>query len=583
MLVKVAICHLENKNMLGGVCLTICVPLTPGVKRTLEELAVLIKGELKNGVASSSLYTEYPTVHKSYTEISSDDATWILTSAFIIFTMQSGFGLLESGMVSSKNEANIMVKNAVDVIYGGLAYWVFGFALSFGTKERNNGFCGLGYFFTDAEEHEMGTVYAKYFFQLSFSTTATTIVSGAMAERASLKAYTLFSFVNTITYCFPAHWIWDEMGWLKALGAVDIAGGSAVHLVGGISGLVATLILKPRHGKFDPKCPAKQMASPTNVLLGTFMLWWGWLGFNCGSTFGISGAKWKLASSYLMHKKQLNIHVFVTGILGGLVSITAICSVARPWEALVIGSIGALIACSGCSLLEKLKIDDPVGCVPTHAFAGIWGLIAVGLFAEKDTLEGRFSNSYGVFKGGPWRFLGVQLLLIVAVVSWGAVTTFLELKLIDKIFPLRVTLENELLGADDYEHGIKYDFLEFEEFQGPEEVSSSPPKTGGIVDESNGIIVSEQVTKRSSVDVEGAFRRKRMHLGKYDIRKQEILNGKLNFEDFPDSEIKDEPALLSFENKGLKLPGVTNDEESVVCSPAIEEGLSDKPHEVTLE
>ena len=232
--------------------------------------------------------------------IGSDDATWILTSAFIIFTMQSGFGLLESGMVSRKNEVNIMVKNAVDVIYGGLSYWFFGFAFSFGIAERGNPFCGLGYFFTDADESKMGLVFSKYFFQLSFSTTATTIVSGAMAERTNLKAYTLYSFVNTLTYSFPAHWIWDEKGWLRTLGAVDIAGCSAVHLVGGVSGLVATLMLKPRTGRFDARGTPIQMASPTNVLLGTFMLWWGWLGFNCGSTFGISGGKWKLASRYGM-------------------------------------------------------------------------------------------------------------------------------------------------------------------------------------------------------------------------------------------------------------------------------------------
>ena len=232
--------------------------------------------------------------------IGSDDATWILTSAFIIFTMQSGFGLLESGMVSRKNEANIMVKNAVDVIYGGLSYWIFGFALSFGSSDHANAFCGYEYFLTDAHESQMGQVFSKYFFQLSFSTTATTIVSGAMAERTSLKAYTLYSFLNTLTYSIPAHWIWHNKGWLRAMGAVDIAGCGAVHLVGGVSGLVATLMLKPRTGRFDPNSPPKHMASPTNVLLGTFMLWWGWLGFNCGSTFGISGMKWKLASRYVV-------------------------------------------------------------------------------------------------------------------------------------------------------------------------------------------------------------------------------------------------------------------------------------------
>lgn len=230
---------------------------------------------------------------------SSDDAIWILTSAFIIFTMQSGFGLLESGLVSRKNEVNIMMKNAIDVISGGLAYWIFGFAFSFGNNNGTNAFCGMGLFFTDTDEKLMGHVYSKYFFQLSFATTATTIVSGAMAERTNLKAYIAFSFFNTLAYCFPAHWIWADNGWLKKLGAVDVAGGSAVHVVGGVSGLAATIYLKPRTGQFNNKYQKKQphnMASPTNVILGTFMLWWGWLGFNCGSTFGTSGEKWKLVA-----------------------------------------------------------------------------------------------------------------------------------------------------------------------------------------------------------------------------------------------------------------------------------------------
>lgn len=403
--------------------------------------------------------------------ILSGDATWILTSAFIIFTMQSGFGLLEAGMVSRKNEANIMVKNAVDVVYGGLSYWLFGFALSFGKGEQRNSFCGLGYFLTDADDGEMGHVFSKYFFQLSFATTATTIVSGAMAERTSLKAYTLYSFLNTLTYCIPAFWVWDDSGWLRKMGAVDVAGSGAVHLVGGVSGLVATIMLKPRIGRFDENSPSKQMASPTNVMLGTFMLWWGWLGFNCGSTFGISGKKWILASrsavvtingsigggilgmlySYIFFKKKLDISIFVTGILSGLVGITAVCALCRPWEAIVIGAIGALLACPGCALLERLRIDDPVGCVPTHGVAGIWGVLAVGLFAEK---EDTFSSELGIFKGGPWWFLGVQLLMVVVLTAWAACTTCLELLLVDKVFGLRMSVEEELLGADKVEHAI---------------------------------------------------------------------------------------------------------------------------------
>ena len=239
---------------------------------------------------------------KSSDDFQPDDATWILTSAFIIFTMQSGFGLLEAGLVSRKNETNIMVKNAIDIIFGGLAYWIFGFAISFGNGYWNNGFTGWGDFLVDSDDHDFG-IFAKYFFQLSFATTSTTIVSGAMAERVNINAYIAFSFFNTLSYAFPAHWVWDDKGFLKVMGAVDVAGGGPVHLVGGVAAIIAAVMLKPRKSKFDEHGNPRevQMASPTNVLLGTFMLWWGWLGFNCGSTFGISGIKWKLASRLYCH------------------------------------------------------------------------------------------------------------------------------------------------------------------------------------------------------------------------------------------------------------------------------------------
>lgn len=233
-------------------------------------------------------------------DVDPNDATWILTSAFIILAMQSGFGLLESGMASRKNETNIMVKNAIDVLCGGLAYWMFGFALSFGESEYSNSFCGIGYFLVKTDNiSDEGWLHAKYFFQLSFATTATTIVSGAMAERVYLKAYTVFAFFNVLSHCLPAHWVWDKKtGWLFKMGFVDVAGASVVHIIGGVTGLIATMMLKPRHKRFAANGEAKPMeiSSPSNVLLGTFMLWWGWLGFNCGSTFGVSNGKWKLAA-----------------------------------------------------------------------------------------------------------------------------------------------------------------------------------------------------------------------------------------------------------------------------------------------
>ncbi|XP_072051523.1 putative ammonium transporter 3 [Amphiura filiformis] len=209
------------------------------------------------------------------TKWDADDATWVLTSAFIIFTMQSGFGLLESGSVSLKNEVNIMVKNAVDIFFGGLSYWMFGYGFSFGVGVYSNGFIGDGQFLVDSMAHDehLGHLYAHFFFHASFSTTATTIVSGAMAERTKLEAYILFSFFNTFMYCVPCHWMWSTNGWLKQLGATDVAGASTVHLVGGVTGLVATLMLKPRLGILEQRIKMRSMSSPTNALLGMFMLW----------------------------------------------------------------------------------------------------------------------------------------------------------------------------------------------------------------------------------------------------------------------------------------------------------------------
>jgi ammonia channel protein AmtB len=184
----------------------------------------------------------------------------------------SGFGVLESGCVSPKNEVNIMVKNVLDVVFGGITYWAFGFGFSFGNDPGTNPFIGVGCFFVDADGEPMGQIFSIFLFQLSFSTTATTIVSGAMAERTKLHAYLLFSMLNTVTFSVVAHWLWAETGFLHQLGAVDIAGCGPVHLVGGVSGLVATLILKPRQGVFQHK-EKPPLPSPLKAILGMFMLW----------------------------------------------------------------------------------------------------------------------------------------------------------------------------------------------------------------------------------------------------------------------------------------------------------------------
>jgi ammonia channel protein AmtB len=200
--------------------------------------------------------------------------------------------------VQAKNEVNIMIKNVVDVVFGGMSYWMFGYGLSYGSESSTNPFCGIGsWFVTSKDPDEMGVVYSNFIFQLSFTTTATTIVSGAMAERTKLTSYIIFSYFNTLTYCFPAHWMWAENGFLRQLGCIDVAGSGPVHLLGGISALIGAVLLGPRMGRYDnPDQGDVQPCNPTNSVLGLFMLWWGWLAFNAGSTYGISGGKWKLAS-----------------------------------------------------------------------------------------------------------------------------------------------------------------------------------------------------------------------------------------------------------------------------------------------
>ncbi len=208
---------------------------------------------------------------------STSTITKVTNSNTLLGLLLAGFGLLESGACSLKNEVNIMMKNAVDVVFGGISVWMFGFGAAFDDATRpdkdKNPFTGIGPFFVDADEEHMGYIFSCFIFQLSFATTATTIVSGAMAERTKLGSYIVFSFINTAIFCFPAYWIWAPHGFLRRLGALDIAGAGAVHLVGGSSGLVATMMLKPRHGRFDKK-EAPPMGCPTNALLGMFMLWY---------------------------------------------------------------------------------------------------------------------------------------------------------------------------------------------------------------------------------------------------------------------------------------------------------------------
>lgn len=298
---------------------------------------------------------------------------------------------------------------------------MFGYGLSFG--EPSTPFCGFGNFFFDGSGDRSndgdGSAFVHYVFQFSFATTATTIVSGAISERVKLHAYNLFSFFNTLVYCFPASWAWNGQGWLQALGFFDFAGSCVVHTVGGTSALVATLMMGPRMGWSKSDKRSRAMSSPVTALTGAFMLWWAWLGFNCGSTFGVSGGLWRsssavavntlnasiggalmgLALSLVFKKGKYDICYLLNSILCGLVSVTGIAAVTTARESVVVGAVGSLLAIATNELIVICGIDDPVGSIPIHLVGGTWATLAVGLFGQP-TIGGVFNLRPGLFHGG---------------------------------------------------------------------------------------------------------------------------------------------------------------------------------------
>ena len=312
------------------------------------------------------------------------------------------------------------------------------------------------------KKNGFGWLYANFFFQLTFSTTATTIVSGCLAERTKFIGYIIFSSLNTFIYIFPAHWIWNKNGWLNKLGVIDYAGAGPVHLMGGITGLVGTIILGPRLKINKP-------SSPVNSILGLFMLWWGWLGFNCGSTQGITQHMWLYASkaavttviasiggglcgilySYFLYEEKLLIELIINSILGSLVSVTPCCIYITTPESFFIGIVGALVAIKSNDIIKNFGIDDPVGAIGVHTFSSYWGLLAAGLFSQNNI--GLDINN-GLFYGGGFYLIGIQILEIVSITIWSTILSIIFFKLIDITIGLRLTPENEIIGADTLYH-----------------------------------------------------------------------------------------------------------------------------------
>lgn len=394
---------------------------------------------------------------------------WVLTAMALVFAMQLGFCLLEVGFVRAKNSINVAIKNVMDFCISGFLFWLFGYAVMFGADW--SGIVGVAGFMPD--HLDAATPLVFMLFQMMFCGTATTIVSGAVAERMGYGSYIIVSaLLSAVIYPIFGHWAWGGMagphsqGWLSALGFIDFAGSTVVHSVGGWLSLAAVLVLGPRVGRFDPGVRALGSSNLTMAASGVLVLWFGWLGFNGGSVLGdldkapgvllntvVAGCAGGLSGHFLsvLMEPKPRVEHFLNGILGGLVGITACALVVATASAAIIGAIAGVIVIAGGVLLDRLKIDDAVGAVPVHLFAGIWGTLCVALFGDVELFNDGLTR---------WQQLGVQAL---GVVSCGAFTFGLGYGLlwsINRFFPLRIDEEAERLGLNVAEHGATSPMLD---------------------------------------------------------------------------------------------------------------------------
>jgi len=422
------------------------------------------------------------------TQQSDLDVLWLLFGAYLVFFMQCGFALLEAGSVRAKNTKNILLKNVLDACLGGLIWWTIGYPIALGdmgTSETKDDVT-QPFFMDRIEGKSAHTYYAMWMFQWAFAATAATIVSGAVAERCAFSAYLCYTFALTaFIYPVVVYWGWGAHGFLSAWGAefplganglIDFAGSGVVHMTGGGAALMGAIALGPRTGRFAPRTGEVQdMPGHSTVLaaLGTFILWFGWYGFNPVSTLAFeymqdaaraavtttlaacAGGATTLAIHVAL-KNPPDVSPALNGILAGLVSITGPCPVVDAWAAVLIGFIGAFVYYGSSKLLLKLKIDDPLDASPVHFFCGMWGVIASGLFANKEFTSGVYGTSeddYGALMGGGGAQLGVQFIGMLTIGAWTCATTgavFFALRMM-KI--LRVSAEDEDAGLDSSHHG----------------------------------------------------------------------------------------------------------------------------------
>ncbi|QDU26127.1 Signal transduction histidine-protein kinase BarA [Anatilimnocola aggregata] len=388
------------------------------------------------------------------------DCVWMLLCACLVMLMQAGFCCLETGLVRAKNSINVAIKNLFDFCIASLLYWAVGFGLMFGTSY-------YGLFGTDHFLPESGSGYwllSFLFFQLVFCGTSTTIISGAVAERMRFSSYVVISvLVSGLFYPIFGHWAWgglpgtDSFGWLRKLGFIDFAGSTVVHSLGGWLSLAAILVLGKRQGQFEPGKPPIHGFNLPLTTLGVFLLWFGWFGFNGGSTFAVNasiptillntnlaaatGGIAALAVAWPMLRRP-DVPLLMNGVLAGLVSVTASCNIVDPAAALAIGAIGGALSVFVAWQLERFKIDDAVGAVPVHGFCGAWGTLAVALFGDVSTFE---SGSRG------WQLL-IQSAGVLTCLAWGLGFGYVVLFGVNRLMRLRVTAAEELAGLNHSEH-----------------------------------------------------------------------------------------------------------------------------------
>ncbi|MDR1766238.1 MAG: ammonium transporter [Lachnospiraceae bacterium] len=403
---------------------------------------------------------------------------WFLIGAALVFFMQGGFAMVEGGLTRAKNAGNIIMKNLMDFCIGTVVFLLLGFSLMMG---EHNGFIGKPSLDVFTQFTDSG-VMSNFVFNLVFCATAATIVSGAMAERTKFSAYCIYSgVISLLIYPIEAGWVWNSDGWLASKSYIDFAGSSAIHMVGGVTAFIGAMLLGPRLGKYavDAETGKKVPKAITGhsiplAALGCFILWFGWYGFNGAAAGNESSLALIFANTTIapgvatcvtmiftwIKNGKPDVSMSLNGALAGLVAITAPCANVDPFGALIIGIVAGILVVVAVEFIDQvLKVDDPVGAVAVHGVNGIWGTLAVGLFANPNVVDAfgdgvATTGVAGLFYGGGFGQLGIQILGVVAILVWVIVTMTIVFTVIKKTNGLRVTAEEEIIGLDIPEHGL---------------------------------------------------------------------------------------------------------------------------------